>query len=188
MNIKKISITLITVLLILNIIYSPKAYADDDTAGGILDAGDAFLSAGDNPSTVIDENKLKTTSSTVYKILLTIAICVAIVIGAVLGLQFVLGSVAGKVKVQEALVPYIVGCVVVFGAFTIWGIAVNTGSDIVPEFSTTSDGYTTPAVTGHTCKYCGKSVTIPAMAYTSGAEKPIYCSNCKKYIGLGEVN
>lgn len=187
MNIKKINIILIVVLLILNIIFSPKVYADN-TVREIFDAGDSFLSAGDNPNTVIDETKLQDTSSTVYKILLTIAICVAIIIGAVLGLQFILGSVEGKVKVQEALVPYIVGCVVAFGAFTIWGIAVNTGSDIAPEISTTSEGWITPAVTGRTCKYCGTSVTIPPMAYTSGAEKPIYCSTCEKYIGLDEVD
>ena len=123
----------------MNIIFSPKAFATD-TVGEIFDAGDDFLSEGDNPSTVINETKLKDTSSTIYKILLTIAICVAIIIGAVLGLQFILGSVEGKVKVQEALVPYIVGCVVAFGAFTIWGIAVNTGDDIIGPTTTQEIG------------------------------------------------
>ena len=50
--------------------------------------------------------------------------------GAVLGFQFILGSVEGKAKVSEALMPYIVGCIIVFGAFTIWKIAISIGNRV----------------------------------------------------------
>ena len=40
------------------------------------------------------------------------------------------GSIEGKAKIKEALVPYIIGCIVVFGAFFIWKTLVNIGNDL----------------------------------------------------------
>lgn len=126
---KKLIITLIIILIVANAIFLPHSYAIDN----IFRAGDDFLNAGEEPTnSVIDEGKLKKTSETIYKTLLLIAICVSVLVGAVLGIQFILGSVEGKVKVQEALVPYIVGCFVVFGGFAIWSIVINIGNSIIP--------------------------------------------------------
>lgn len=49
------------------------------------------------------------------------------VVGIIIGIQFMVASAEDKAKVKETLVPYIVGCIVIFGAFTIWSIAVNLG-------------------------------------------------------------
>ena len=35
------------------------------------------------------------------------------------------GSVEQKAKVKDALVPYIVGCIVIFGAFGIWKLVLT---------------------------------------------------------------
>lgn len=92
---------------------------------------DNFLAAGESPTkTVIDEKKLQSTSNTIYKWLMVIAICVSVIIGAILGVLFITGSIEGKAKIQEALVPYIIGCIVVFGAFFIWKTLVNTGNSL----------------------------------------------------------
>ncbi len=92
---------------------------------------DNFLAAGESPTkTVIDEKKLQSTSNTIYKWLMVIAICVSVIIGAILGALFITGSIEGKAKIQEALVPYIIGCIVVFGAFFIWKTLVNTGNSL----------------------------------------------------------
>lgn len=45
-------------------------------------------------------------------------------------MQFITGSIEGKAKIKEALVPYIIGCIVVFGAFFIWRTLVNTGNSL----------------------------------------------------------
>ena len=128
MDTKKTVLSLLIILIVTNIIFLPISYAS--TLDDIFDTADDFLESGEDPESVIDKNKLKDTSTTIYKILLSIAICVSVIVGAGLGIQFILGSVEGKVKVQEALVPYIIGCFVVFGAFTIWGIVVNIGNKI----------------------------------------------------------
>lgn len=114
------------VLLIINTIIPLKVNAVSD----MFKDADNFLAAGESPKTVIDETKLQSTSNTIYKWLMTLAICVAVIIGAIIGVQFITGSIEGKAKIQEALVPYIIGCIVVFGAFFIWRTLVNTGNSL----------------------------------------------------------
>mgnify|MGYP001152182283 FL=1 len=114
------------VLLIINTIIPLKVNAVSD----MFKDADNFLAAGESPKTVIDETKLQSTSNTIYKWLMTLAICVAVIIGAIIGIQFITGSIEGKAKIQEALVPYIIGCIVVFGAFFIWRTLVNTGNSL----------------------------------------------------------
>lgn len=114
------------VLLIINTIIPLKVNAVSD----MFKDADNFLAAGESPKTVIDETKLQSTSNTIYKWLMTVAICVAVIIGAIIGIQFITGSIEGKAKIQEALVPYIIGCIVVFGAFFIWRTLVNTGNSL----------------------------------------------------------
>ena len=46
-------------------------------------------------------------------------------IGIILGIQFMTGSVEQKAKVKDALVPYIAGCIIIFGAFGIWKLVVT---------------------------------------------------------------
>lgn len=47
------------------------------------------------------------------------------IVGTVIGIQFMVASAEDKAKVKEALIPYIIGCAVIFGSFTIWSIAVR---------------------------------------------------------------
>ena len=49
----------------------------------------------------------------------------AVIIGIILGIQFMTGSVEQKAKVKDALVPYIAGCIIIFGAFGIWKLVVT---------------------------------------------------------------
>lgn len=96
---------------------------------GAFSSADSFLSAGSSTS-VIDEGQLKTTSNFMFKLLTAVGIVVAFIVGIIIGIQFLVASAEDKAKVKEALVPYIVGCIVIFGAFTIWSIAVNMGQSI----------------------------------------------------------
>ena len=45
-----------------------------------------------------------------------------------------LGSIEEKAQVKEALIPFIIGCIVVFGAFGIWKIVTQIGSMIPTVF------------------------------------------------------
>lgn len=107
-------------------------------AGGLSDVitgGDGFISAGENANNLtfdkdILENKLQETSSYVYNILLFIGMAVALIIAGILGIKFMIGSTEEKAQIKDALVPFVIGCVVIFGAFGIWKIFVTIGNGL----------------------------------------------------------
>ena len=51
---------------------------------------------------------------------------IAVVVGIVLGIKYMIAGADEKAEVKETLLPYIIGCVVTFGAFGIWRILINT--------------------------------------------------------------
>lgn len=97
--------------------------------GDIFSQGKGFLEAGKDVDKTLNMAELKDTSNYIYDVLLGIAIMVAIIVAMVLGIQFMAASADEKAKVKEAILPFAVGCIVVFGSFTIWKIAVNMGND-----------------------------------------------------------
>ena len=90
-----------------------------------MNNGNSFLNAGSESSTMIDQNDLKSLSNFISGVLLTIAIGVTVITGAIMGLNFITQSIEEKAKVKESMVPWIIGIIVSFGAFTIWEVAVN---------------------------------------------------------------
>ena len=64
-------------------------------------------------------------SKTMYNILITIATFVAVLVGGILGVKIMISSADEKAQVKELLIPYVIGCVVVFGAFGIWKLVVT---------------------------------------------------------------
>lgn len=118
---KKILILIIIFsLLILTII--PKTYAT--TFGDIIAQGDNFISSKDSSATTIKEEAFSDLSDTLYNVLLIIAIIAAFIVGGILGIKFITEGVEGKADVKALLLPYFIGCVVIFGAFTIWKLVV----------------------------------------------------------------
>lgn len=179
MNIKLFNKILIVVfvLLIISSLIPIKVNAVSD----MFQSADDFLAAGSSPTTVIDETKLQSTSGTIYKWLMTIAICVAVLIGAVIGVQFIVGSVEGKAKIQEALVPYIVGCVVIFGSFFIWKTLVNTGNSL--EGDTVDASSSTVKKTPGVCSECYTKLTEDYLGELGkNNELILYCDRCKKNV------
>lgn len=136
-HIKKISIIIIIFLLI-GLVFSNYSHASE--ISNIVSDADDFLGKGDPIANTINEAQLKKTSNFMYKLLLAVGIIVMFVAGTMIGIQFMISSAEDKAKVKEALVPYIVGCLVIFGAFTIWSIAVNIGQDMVDGSGSGSGG------------------------------------------------
>ena len=97
-------------------------------ASGISDGitgADDFLQAGQSDEISINSGKLRESSAIIVNILIAAGTITAVVVASVLGIQFMLGSIEEKAKVREALISFVIGCVVVFGAFAIWKIFVN---------------------------------------------------------------
>ena len=109
--------------------YTKQDYSSDTSLSGVISGGDSFIQAGKDGSAQIDKGSLQNASSSIYNILLICGMIVAVLIGAILGIKFMIGSVEEKAEIKAALVPFIIGCVVVFGAFGIWKIVVTIGNN-----------------------------------------------------------
>ncbi len=117
-------IFILQVLLCITIIFIPTT-VKADFLSDVIDQADDFVNTGENSKTIaMDETGMKSVSDDIYNILLTIGIVTAVIIGAFLGVQFIIASAEEKAKVKEALVPYLIGCIVVFGAFSIWKVVL----------------------------------------------------------------
>lgn len=118
-------VCLITLLILCNLsVYSTTCMADG-SLNDVMNNGNSFLNAGSESSTMIDQNDLKSLSNFISGVLLTIAIGVTVITGAIMGLNFITQSIEEKAKVKESMVPWVIGIIVSFGAFTIWEVAVN---------------------------------------------------------------
>lgn len=157
--IKKIILVLIF-SLISCIIFTSTTYAADKeenkkilTIDDMMSAADGFLNTGEENA--IDKNALRETSNYIYNTLLVIAVAIAVIVGAYLGIKFMLESAEDKAKIKEALIPFIVGCFIIFGAFGIWKIAVDVGEGITGDSKGSSTTYTKKADGKLYCDACG---------------------------------
>lgn len=124
-------IKIITFMTIILIMLTPISNASTMDMDSIMQDGDSFLDDGKKTgSNLIDQSQLKANINDVYNIIFTIGVALSVVIGAVLGIKFMMGSVEEQAKVKETLLPYAIGCIVVFGAFGIWKLIITMGGNI----------------------------------------------------------
>lgn len=89
----------------------------------LITEGRAFTNAGDDDQT--KTSKIQEFSQTIYNILLTIGIVVAVIAGGIIGIKLMVSNVEQKAEAKKYLVPYIAGCIIVFGGFAIWKLVVT---------------------------------------------------------------
>lgn len=74
---------------------------------------------------VFKEGDIKPIADFLYNALLAIGIAVTVIIGGIIGIKLMTGSAEQKAETKQYIVPYIVGCVVIFGGLGIWKIVIN---------------------------------------------------------------
>lgn len=100
-----------------------------NTLDDMIADADNFVSAA-GKSNKINNAELADLSGTIYNIALQIGVAVAVLAGMALGIKFMVSGVDEKADVKKALTVYIVGCVVIFGAFGIWKLVVELVQNI----------------------------------------------------------
>ena len=110
--------------------YTKQDYGSDTSLSDVISGGDSFINAGKGGSAQIDKGSLQNASSSIYNILLICGVIIAVLIGSIMGIKFMIGSVEEKAEIKAALVPFVIGCIVVFGAFGIWKIVVTVGNNL----------------------------------------------------------
>lgn len=122
--IKKVTITLFMTIL-LCMLFFPHNIVQATSLSNIFGGADNFVNQGKTDAdNTLDMEALNNASDLVYNTLLILGTCIAVIIAVVLGIQFITGSVEQKVKVKESLIPFVIGCVVIFGAFGIWRLVI----------------------------------------------------------------
>ena len=120
---KKLLINIMVIFIILFNLFIPNAYAGP--LQDIMNRAEGFVNNGENGGNVINNDALKEGSNTLYNILLVIGIAVAFIWGIVLWIQFVTGSLGEKADVKKNLIVYVIGCIIIFGAFGIWRLLLQ---------------------------------------------------------------
>ena len=91
---------------------------------------DDMISDGDDfihsvTTTPIDTSQLQSVSSNLFNIFVEVGVALAVIVGLVIGIKYMYASVDQKAEIKKLLVPYLVGCVVIFGALGIWKFVVT---------------------------------------------------------------
>ena len=117
---------IILFVILLSILTFNTNFVQASSISDVIGGAQEFINSGiEDDSPAIDEDNLVDMSNMVYNALLVIATIIAVIVGLVIAIQFMTGSVEQKAKVKETLIPYIAGCIVIFGAFGIWKIVVS---------------------------------------------------------------
>lgn len=85
---------------------------------------DNFLKSAGSGITV-DMNQLTSASDEIYNTLTSIGMIVAVIVGMILGITYMMTGAVDKANVKESIMPYLLGCIVIFGAFGIWKLVIN---------------------------------------------------------------
>lgn len=146
-NIINSTYKIILIFLIIQIIFSLESISKAFTLSDIINSADDFLSDGrksatDGSITTTDSNGVTTTIATpndkdtkeiveeLYSLLLAVGVAITVIIGGVLGIKYMLSSVENKAKIKESFVPYVIGCIAIYGALGIWKLAITIFSNI----------------------------------------------------------
>lgn len=166
-NIVKIIFVLIILLMLFSINTEVHAWS------GIVQEGSEFLKAGESSSEaqIGDVTKLKDLSGYLYNILLAAGVVIAVVVATILGIQFMVGGAEGQAKVKEMLIPFVVGCIIVFGGFGFWKIAISIGNKVEDTVGQTSSSYTKDESGEYYCDNCGDKLGTREIHQGK-------CSNC----------
>ena len=83
----------------------------------------------DNPDawkpTIEDDKDFTAKAGKVFAVINAVGIIISVVVLAVLGIKFMMGSLEEQAKIKQMLIAYVIGCIVIFGAFGIWRTTVT---------------------------------------------------------------
>lgn len=157
----KLAINIIISILIINNIFVVPVYAAGEvqeitkiadnsiSLSGIISAGGDFIADGEGQQNdTFDMGAISGIAGSLYAILLGIGFALAVVIGVVIGIKFMMSSSSDeRAQYKKTIIVYVVGVVVIFGAFGIWRIIINMMNEVQPQTTATpsSGTYQRPA-------------------------------------------
>ncbi len=117
-NILKKLFIILFIILFFIIKYTPISLCSE--LDEIISGGDSFIDASSTESVKLSTSGIKNVSDSIYNILLGLGIILAVIYATILGVQYITAAAEDKAQIKESMIPFIIGCIVVFGAFAIW--------------------------------------------------------------------
>ena len=121
MKMKKNIIISIIIMLLFQLFFIP-TLSNAQNMGEVVQQGDDFVSRG---KILIDQSKLNETMSFIFNSLLVVGIILSVFVGGFLGIKFMVSSAEEKAEIKKIMMPFVTGCIVIFGAYGIWRIVVT---------------------------------------------------------------
>ena len=118
---KKIVKIIFVLLIILNIFIT---ISNAGMLSDVFTKGKGFIKAGTG-SNKMDTDKIYSLSQSISSVLQIVSVAAALIMIGILGIQYMVGSVEEQAKIKETMTPFIIGCLIAFGASTIWKTVVN---------------------------------------------------------------
>lgn len=88
----------------------------------MISDADSFINQG---GIEYEDKALQQFSSILFNIFSVVGAAVALIVGIVIGVKYMMGSIEEKADYKQMLLPYVIGCIVVFGGFGIWKIVIT---------------------------------------------------------------
>ena len=127
-------ILLIVIIMNLAILGNVNTVKAESFWSGIISSGKNFLDTGEHEATTntnaASDEETSEFISILYNTLLTLGVIITIAVGGVMGIKFMMASAEDKAKIKESMVPYVVGSILIFGAFGIWKLFITIFSQI----------------------------------------------------------
>lgn len=133
---KKVICKILLIVIIMNfaILGNVNTVKAESFWEGIISSGDDFLQTGKNEATAntnaMTDAQTSEFISILYNTLLTLGVIITIAVGGVMGIKFMMASAEDKAKIKESMVPYVVGSILIFGAFGIWKLFITIFSQV----------------------------------------------------------
>ena len=98
-----------------------------DTIDDVIEDADNFVNISQDTGKFggISLESIQAFSKRYYTILFEVGVIITVIVGAIIGIKFILASTEQKAEIKQLLLPYIAGCVIIYGAFGIWKIVVT---------------------------------------------------------------
>lgn len=116
-NKSKNIITIVLIFIVTMFLWTSYSFAD------ISSDAEQFIEAGGGSAG--DTGAMTDAIEDISGLLIGIGIIVTVVVAAILGIQFMMGTVEEQAKIKESIIPYVCGCLVIFGAAGIWKLIVG---------------------------------------------------------------
>lgn len=86
---------------------------------------------GDLPGTSTTKEKgIEDFGQNVIKVISTVASISSVVVLIIIGIRYMMGSVEEKAEYKKSMLPYVIGCILVFGASRIASILYNVAFNL----------------------------------------------------------